>query len=152
MNDIPEHLQRELEVLQELRAAVREAHETIRDLNEAMKSARELRDEFLNSDAVREKLGTLVKAGLDEYDHTLQHAIRVAEKAMYNRFDVLTAICLGEDPESVRTGVTSIPQLLREYIASQGLPYRLVKRTGARLDPARGSTLARLRPWVRLRP
>jgi hypothetical protein len=132
MSEIPEHLQRELEVLQDIRAATREAHEATRDLNAAMKAARELRDEFLNSDEVLEKLGTLVKAGLDEYDETLQHAIRVAEKAMYNRFDVLTAICLGEDPESVRTGVTSIPQLLREYIASQGLPYRLVKRTDKR--------------------
>jgi hypothetical protein len=132
MNEIPEHLQRELEVLQELRAVVREAHEAIRDLNSAMKSARELRDEFINSDAILEKLGTLVKDGLDEYDETLQQAIKVAEKAMYNRFDVLTAICLGEDPESVKTGVTSVPQLLREYIASQGLPYRLVKRTGAK--------------------
>jgi hypothetical protein len=129
MNGIPEHIQRELEVLQNLRAATREAHEAIRDLNAAMKSARELRDEFLNSDAVLEKLGNLVKAGLDEYDEVLKQAIKVAEKAMYNRFDVLTAICLGEDPESVKTGVTSIPQLLREYIASQGLPYRLVKRT-----------------------
>lgn len=124
---IPEHLQRELEVLQELRAVVREAHEAIKDLRADMKAARELRERFLSAPELDEQMGKRVKEGLEEYGDTLQEAIAVAEKAMYNRFDVLTAICLGEDPESVKTGVTSIPDLLREYIATKDLPYRLVK-------------------------
>ena len=127
MDMIPDHLQRELEVLQELRAVVREAHEAVKDLRADMKTARELREQFLSAPELDEQMGKRVKEGLEEYDETLQRAIKVAEKAMYNRFDVLTAICLGEDPESVKTGVTSIPDLLREYIATSGLPYRLAK-------------------------
>lgn len=127
MKPIPDHLQRELEVLQELRAVVREAHEAARDLRADMKAARELRERFLSAPELDEQMGKRVKEGLEEYDETLQQVIKVAEAAMYNRFDVLTAICLGEDPESVKTGVTSIPDLLREYIATKDLPYRLVK-------------------------
>jgi hypothetical protein len=128
MEPIPEHLQHELEVLQDLRAVVREAHEAIQDLRTAIREARELRERFLAAPELAEQLGERVKEGLDEYGKVLQEAIKVAEQAMYNRFDVLTAICLGEDPESIRTGVTSMPQLLREFIATRGdLPYRLVK-------------------------
>lgn len=125
---MPDNLQREIEVLQELRAVIREAHEASKDLRADMQAARRLREEFLSAPELSEQLGKRVKAGLDEYDAVLQQAIKVAEKAMYNRFDVLTAICLGEDPQSVKDGVMTVPELLREFIATKGLPYRLVKK------------------------
>lgn len=34
-------------------------------------------------------------------------------------------ICMGEDPQSVREGKKTIPDLIREFIAAKGLPYRL---------------------------
>jgi hypothetical protein len=36
-------------------------------------------------------------------------------------------ICMGEDPVSVREGKKTIPDLLREFIAAKGLPYRLTR-------------------------
>lgn len=120
-------LAREIQVLTDLRQATREAHEAIRDLRKDISAARELRKKFLAAPELDEQLGRLVEQGLKAYDAGLKSAIKTAEKKMYNRFDILAAICLGEDPESVKTGETSLPDLLREFIATKGLPYRLVK-------------------------
>lgn len=124
---MPDPLAREIQVLADLRQATSEAHKALRDLRNDMQAARELRRKFLAAPELDERLGELVKQGLADYEATLQQAIKTGEQAMYNRFDVLTAICLGEDPASVRAGETTLPDLLREFIATKGLPYKLAK-------------------------
>ena len=108
----------------ELRELITQGHALIKDLTRLLREARKARDEL--SEAVTARLDGAVKTGLDEYGAALAEAIEKATDATMRRFDTLTAICLGEDPKSVRTGVTSVPDLLRDYIAAKGLPYRLV--------------------------
>jgi hypothetical protein len=112
----------------ELRELLTEGHGLIKDLTRLLREARQVRDTLpaAVTEAAAEKIGTAVDAGLAEYKAALATAIDEATATVFKRFDTLTAICLGEDPKSVRTGVTSVPDLLRDYIAAKGLPYRLV--------------------------
>ena len=108
----------------ELRELITEGHGLVKDLTRLLREARQLRDNL--PEAVVARIDNAVATGLREYQDALGVAIDKATDATYKRFDVLSAICLGEDPQSVRTGVTSVPDLLRDYIAAKGLPYRLV--------------------------
>lgn len=108
----------------ELRELLAEGHGLIKDLTRLLREARQARDSLPG--AVIAKIDDAVATGLKEYQDVLGKAIDEATAATYRRFDTLTAICLGQDPHSVRTGVTSVPDLLRDYIAAKGLPYRLV--------------------------
>jgi hypothetical protein len=112
----------------ELRGLLTEGHGLVKDLTRLLREARQARDDLpaAITQAAGEKLGAAVDTGLAEYKGALGKAIENATDAVFKRFDTLTAICLGEDPKSVRTGVTSVPDLLRDYIAAKGLPYRLV--------------------------
>ena len=108
----------------ELRELITEGHGLVQDLTRLLREARQLRDNL--PEAVIARIDNAVAAGLRDYQDALGIAIDKATDATYKRFDVLSAICLGQDPRSVRTGVTSVPDLLRDYIAAKGLPYRLV--------------------------
>jgi hypothetical protein len=108
----------------ELRGLLTEGHGLVQDLTRLLREAREVRRNL--PEAVNERIGAAVDTGLTEYKDTLGKAIEDATDAVYRRFDTLAAICMGEDPKSVRDGKTSVPDLLRDYIAAKGLPYRLV--------------------------
>jgi hypothetical protein len=112
----------------ELRELITQGHALIKDLTRLLREARAARDDLPKAvtEAATEKIGEAVDAGLAEYKAALGTAIDDATATVFRRFDTLAAICLGEDPKSVRTGVTSVPDLLRDYIAAKGLPYRLV--------------------------
>jgi len=108
----------------ELRELLQEGHGLVKDLTRLIREVQQLRDSL--PETVNAKISDAVASGLEEYKATLAEAIEDATNSVYKRFDVLTAICLGQDPHSVRTGVTTIPNLLRDFIATKGLPYRLV--------------------------
>lgn len=112
------------ELLIELRGLVVLAHTAIRDLRAAVRDAAQVTDNL--PQAVDRRLSAAVKDGLQKYEADLSKAIADGTQAAYDRFDILTAICLGEDPQSVRAGKKSIPDLLRRYIETNGLPWQLV--------------------------
>lgn len=120
-------LDREIETLTALREATREAREAAKDLRAEMKAAREFRREFLATPELDARLGELTEAALKRYSDSIQQQIEKATQAVWNRFDTIAMICLGEDPKSVREGKKTIPDLIREFIAAKGLPYRLTR-------------------------
>jgi len=120
-------LEREIETLAALREATREAREAAKDLRGEMKAAREFRREFLATPELEARLGELTEAALKRYSDSIDENIKKATEAVWNRFDTIAMICLGEDPQSVREGKKTIPDLIREFIAAKGLPYRLTR-------------------------
>jgi len=120
-------LEREIETLTALREATRQAREAAKDLRAEMRSAREFRQEFLAAPELDARLKDLTEAALAAYDAGIKKAITDATEATWRRFDTITMIALGEDPQSVREGKKTIPDLIREFIAAKGLPYRLTR-------------------------
>jgi hypothetical protein len=120
-------LEREIETLTALREATRQAREAAKDLRAEMKAAREFRQEFLAAPELEARLKELTEAALASYDAGIAKAIKDATDAVWNRFDTITMIALGEDPQSVREGKKTVPDLIREFIAAKGLPYRLTR-------------------------
>ena len=127
-------LEREIETLAALREATRSAREAAKDLRGEVKAAREFRQEFLSTPELDARLGELTAAALASYDEGIKKAIDDATQAVWYRFDTITMIALGEDPQSVREGKKTIPDLLREFIAAKGLPYRLTRIKGEGSD------------------
>jgi hypothetical protein len=120
-------LEREIETLTALREATRQAREAAKDLRAEMKAAREFRQEFLATPELDARLKELTEDALARYSDGIDKQIQLATEATWRRFDTLTMICMGEDPKSVREGKKTIPDLLREFIAAKGLPYRLTR-------------------------
>ncbi len=120
-------LEREIETLTALREATREAREAAKDLRAEMRAAREFRREFLGTPELDARLKELTEAALASYDAGIKKAVDDATQAVWNRFDTITMIALGEDPQSVREGKKTVPDLIREFIAAKGLPYRLAR-------------------------
>ena len=120
-------LEREIETLTALREATRQAREAAKDLRAEMRAAREFRQEFLSTPELEARLGELTEDALKRYSDSIQQQSEKATEAVWNRFDTLAMIAMGEDPESVREGKKTIPDLLREFIAAKGLPYRLTR-------------------------
>ena len=120
-------LEREIETLTALREATRQAREAAKDLRAEMKTAREFRQEFFGTPELDARLKELTEAALASYDAGIKKAIEDATQAVWNRFDTITMICMGEDPQSVREGKKTIPDLIREFIAAKGMPYRLTR-------------------------
>ncbi len=120
-------LDKEIEILVALREATREAREAAKDLRAEVKAAREARREFFAADELEARLGELTEAALAKYAASIDEQIKKATEAVWNRFDTITMIALGEDPVSVREGKKTVPDLIREFIAAKGLPYRLTR-------------------------
>ena len=120
-------LDREIETLTALREATREAREAAKDLRAEVKAAREFRREFLATPELDARLKELTEAALASYDAGIKKAVDDATQAVWNRFDTITMIALGEDPVSVREGKRTVPDLIREFIAAKDLPYRLTR-------------------------
>jgi hypothetical protein len=120
-------LEREIETLAALREATRQAREAAKDLRAEMKAAREFRKEFFGTPELDARLNELTEDALARYSDGIDKQIKLATEATWNRFDTITMICMGEDPQSVREGKKTVPDLIREFIATKGLPYRLTR-------------------------
>lgn len=111
--------------------------ETAKDLRAEAKAAKEARAEFFSAPELDARLGELTEAALARYSASIDEQIKKATEAVWNRFDTITMICLGEDPKSVREGKKTVPDLIREFIAAKGLPYRLARIRENGSDDAR---------------
>lgn len=120
-------LDKEIETLMALREATRDAREAAKDLRAEVKAAREARREFFAAPELEDRLGKLTGEALARYDDNIKQQIDRATQAVWNRFDTITMIALGEDPQSVREGKKTVPDLIREFIAAKNLGYRLVR-------------------------
>lgn len=120
-------LDKEIETLVALREATRQAREAAKDLRAEVKAAREARAAFFAMPELDARLGDLTEENLRRYSASIDEHIKKATEAVYNRFDTICMICMGEDPVSVREGRRTVPDLIREFIAAKGLPYRLTR-------------------------
>ena len=127
-------LDREIETLTALREATRQAREAAKDLRAEMRAARKFRQEFFGTPELDARLKELTEGALAQYSDGIGKQIKLATEAVWNRFDTLAMIAMGEDPVSVREGKKTVPDLLREFIAAKGLPYRLTRIRGEGSD------------------
>jgi hypothetical protein len=103
--------------IEELRAAIREGHEVLQDLNVAIKEAKSVVKEL--PQIINDKIETTVSSGLKDFQVALQTAIGKATASVYRRFDTLAAICLGEDPQAVANGERSMSDMIATIIAKR---------------------------------
>lgn len=92
----------------DLRDAVREAREALKDLRAERKRWQPLPDQVYG------RIDQAVAQGLKEYETALETAIKTGTEAVFRRFDQISAILLGEDSQSRRAGDPSIPGLMRD--------------------------------------
>lgn len=94
-----------------LREATREAHEVLKDLRRAIKDGRQLVKEAAGI-AVSEQMKPVVDKGLKEFSEALDVAVKEATQSVFDRFDQIRDMLLGEDRTSKRLGKPSISELV----------------------------------------
>lgn len=96
----------------ELRAATREANETLKDFRKALKDGDDLlkrmgevKEDLLtvSHHVFDERMNETVKEGLDYYSKTLDGALEAATESMYARVDTLARILLGKGTKEDQT-------------------------------------------------
>ena len=124
--DLEQRIQRAEAAAETLRDATREANETIKGLRLATREATREFDTRVAavSGATERTIHEIVEAGLDRYKATLDKAIASATQAVYDRFDLLATIMLGEE----RTE-RPVSELLKRHLARlcncDGPPHKL---------------------------
>lgn len=133
--DLTKFREEAAEIIAKLKEERRLTHEAAQELREAAKEAKLARQELieakrdalkLDAATLQRELRTLGKREMDRYSSEITKAITDGTQAAYDRFDSITAICLGTDPESVRNGDKSLEELLRAFVHRRGLPYKIV--------------------------
>jgi hypothetical protein len=99
----------------ELRNAIRQGHELLRDLRTAVREAKEYEDRIC-TERVYKRIEDAVSKGLAEYRKALNNAIEGATQATYDRFDLLAAITLGTDAQNIRNGGEPTAELFKRYL------------------------------------
>lgn len=100
------------EEIKALKEATREAHEAIQSLRDVIKEARAVKSEIevLAIDIFDKKIHAQVRVGLEDYRNSIDTAIENATAAVYDRFNKITDILLGETKKSKARG-DSLQQL-----------------------------------------
>ena len=129
MQEQPDPIQQYIDAAADLRAATREAHEALRDLNLAVKEAKELRSKLPGT--AEAQIEKAVSTGLNEYAGTLTRAIETAETAIFRRFGKLEAILLGD--EDKKKGGEDLEAQIRRLLARTSPAEREMLYTWARL-------------------
>jgi len=101
----------------ELRAAVREAHEVVKDLRSLIHEGRELvgQIEAAAEATVDERIKSAVAVGLSNFQTQLNTSVEEATQAVFARFDKLADTLLGETKAEQRRG-RSLPQLIQAHV------------------------------------
>jgi vacuolar-type H+-ATPase subunit H len=99
-----------------LKEATRAAHEATKDLIAATKEARKVIEEIKAEadEQVDQRLSVALKEGLDELAESVGQAIETATTAVYDRFDRVADILLGETKSDIRSGSPSLPSLAKK--------------------------------------
>lgn len=104
-----------LENLEAAEIRIKDLLTEARGMMKDLRAERRSLEEFIKN-SIREKIELEVTTGLDEYKGTLERAIKLAEEAMFKRFDTIMEVLLGEDKESRREGKEPIVDVLRRYL------------------------------------
>lgn len=99
---------------EELRELIREANGTMKDLKAVIKMARETIDELTvlvhveSRRKMDECINEVVEEKIDELSKATSNAIKESEQMIFDRFDALKNVMLGEDKESIKKGEPSL--------------------------------------------
>jgi hypothetical protein len=111
----------ELEQLRDqLRAEIREARGTLKDLRHEIKTARELIPLLTD-----ELFAAEVKKQVDRLGKVTDEAMRRSVERVTKTFDTLGELLMGEDRTSRRKGKPSIPELLQNPAVIAGARHRM---------------------------
>jgi hypothetical protein len=105
--------------LAELRELVREANGTLKDLRDERRKGEELLARKIEGE-VAKRLEMELAVALKAFGIDLGKAIESSTQAVYDRFDLIAGICLGEDAVSRRQGKAPLEELIRAYIRKYG--------------------------------
>lgn len=130
---------------EKMRTTAREAHEAVQELRETMKRYEDTKKAFLSEEELNIRLIALANDAQNHFVEETKKAIDIGTEACYRRFDAIAAILMGEDPQSVKEGRPSVVELLRHYIRTKGMPYKLVPTDNAELPEAFRSDKPKLR-------
>jgi BMFP domain-containing protein YqiC len=106
------------EKIAELDEKIREANGTLKDIRQAKREIDAAIKDF--GENVERRLETHVQQGLGHFSEQIDSAVQGATQAVYNRFDLIAALCLGEDARARSEGKTPLPELVAEYIRLHG--------------------------------
>lgn len=98
----------------ELKALIREAHEATKDLRDAIKAAREY-EAKLGKEVVEERVTSELERCLTETFADIEKAVVTTKDEIFDRFDLLAALMLGDDKKSQRAGLPPVDELIRRY-------------------------------------
>jgi hypothetical protein len=104
--------------LAELRLMLRAANGTLKDIRDERRATEKAIRAF--REQIDARLEQAVRDSLGDFSVSIEKAIEGATEAVNNRFDVIAAICLGEDAVSRAEGKPPIEELIRLYIAKNG--------------------------------
>jgi len=99
------------EIREQLRAEIREARGTLKDLQAAVKVARETAPQL-----VTEILHEEVKRQLAELQATTARAMDDSVKRVMAKFDELHRLLTGQDHASRRAGTEPLPSAIADYV------------------------------------
>jgi hypothetical protein len=105
--------------LAELNEKIREVNGTLKDIRAERRLAEELIARHI-PEQVDTRIDAAVTAGLDEFSASLDTAIEGATQGVFNRFDIIAGIALGEDAASRRKGTQPLEELVRQYVHARG--------------------------------
>src|SRR5882724_4219598 len=101
---------------EDLRELIKTAHTAIRDLKQEKRELRELRDDWMKTPELKEQLDLAAGKAFGDWQEGLKVAIDKSTKAVYQRFDTIMMICMGEDPVSVKEGKATVIELVRQFV------------------------------------
>jgi len=112
------------QVVDDLRAATREAREALADLAAEGKRLRALRDEVkgMAQQVFADRMTEEIAATLETWNAKTQEFIKTAEVAIDNRFDTITSILLGEGRREGPTIAEMAQQVRDKMEAERGEP------------------------------
>lgn len=122
---INDEIERYIAAVADLREENRKAHELLKDLRSERKRLTELRNDWVRTayDELENKVGDQINKFLDG----LPSRLKDIEAAIYNRFDSIMMLVLGEDPQSIRQGKRTVVELVKEFISTKKLPIRITE-------------------------
>lgn len=108
-----------IETMAEMRELMKEAHGLQKDLKQTIREAKQLSSKFI-SEELTEAFTKVVAEKVGELNAAVDDTMEKSVKKVYDRFDVLAGILLGEDRESRKAGRPSLYELAKMYVEQNG--------------------------------
>lgn len=118
-----------------LRVLIRQAHEATKDCRQVIRQMESVRIDLLSSAAyaLANGINDAVEEGLNNYRDAITDAIANAEDAIYQRFDIVAGILLGEEGERDRDTIEDQARLVRRVLEGDD-PSELTEAENRRMD------------------